>query len=156
MTGMEIERDFRKLTPATQAELRLIEVKMVRAGKTRIEAAEAVGVNRRFGGQWVKVAAQRGEAALAGPRRGRGPGGPESGSSPGRAESAERGAGRQTSRPDRPGLSRSVWSVFCAVDAPGGAGADRAREWGLADPVGGRLLSAGLGLYRPAADAAGH
>jgi len=66
MTGMVIERDFRKLTPATQAELRRIAVAMVRAGKTRIEAAQAVGVNRRFVGQWVKAAAQCGEAALAG------------------------------------------------------------------------------------------
>src|SRR4051794_6714315 len=74
MSGMAIERDFRKLAPATQAELRRIAVAMVRAGKTRIEAAEAVGVNRRFVGQWVKVAAQRGEAALAGGRRGRRPG----------------------------------------------------------------------------------
>src|SRR4051794_135569 len=73
MTGMAIERDFRKLTPATQAELRRIAVKMVRAGKTRIEAAEAVGVNRRFVGQWVKVAAQRGEAALAGHQAVQGP-----------------------------------------------------------------------------------
>ena len=70
MTGMAIERDFRKLTPATQAELRRIAVKMVRAGKTRIEAAEAIGVNRRFVGQWVTAAAQFGEAALAGRRRG--------------------------------------------------------------------------------------
>ena len=59
MTGMVIERDFRKLAPATQAELRRIAVAMVRAGKTRIEAAEAVGVNRRFVGRWVKVAARR-------------------------------------------------------------------------------------------------
>jgi transposase-like protein len=55
MTGMAIERDFRKLAPATQAELRRIAVAMVRAGRTRIEAAETVGVNRRFVGQWVKV-----------------------------------------------------------------------------------------------------
>ena len=41
-TGMVIERDFRKLTPTTQAELRRIAVAMVRAGKTRIEAAETV------------------------------------------------------------------------------------------------------------------
>ena len=41
MTGMAIERDFRKLAPATQAELRRVAVAMVRAGKTRIEAAEA-------------------------------------------------------------------------------------------------------------------
>ena len=43
MTGMAIERDFRKLAPATQAELRRIAVAMVRAGKTRIEAAATVG-----------------------------------------------------------------------------------------------------------------
>src|SRR4029078_1908718 len=74
MTGMAVERDFRKLAPATQAELRRIAVAMVRAGKTRIEAAEAVGVNRRFVGQWVKAAEQAGEAALLGRRRGRRPG----------------------------------------------------------------------------------
>src|SRR3954469_4459373 len=74
MTGMAIERDFRKLTLATQAELRRIAVAMVRAGKTRIEAAATVGVNRRFVGWWVKAAAQAGEAALAGGRRGRRPG----------------------------------------------------------------------------------
>lgn len=71
---MVIERDFRKLALATQAELRRVAVAMVRAGKTRIEAAEAVGVNRRFVGQWVKAAAQSGEAALAGRPRGRRPG----------------------------------------------------------------------------------
>src|SRR3954453_19854310 len=71
MTGMVTERDFRKLAPATQAELRRVAVAMVRAGKTRIEAAETVGVNRRFVGQWVKAAAQCGEAALGGRRRGR-------------------------------------------------------------------------------------
>ena len=69
-----IKRDFRTLAPATQAELRRIAVAMVKAGKTRIEAAETVGVNRRFVGRWVKIAAQRGEAALAGGRRGRRPG----------------------------------------------------------------------------------
>jgi transposase len=74
MTGMAVERDFRKLAPATQAELRRIAVAMVRAGKTRIEAAATVGVNRRFVGQWVQAAEQRGEAALAGRRRGRRPG----------------------------------------------------------------------------------
>ena len=71
---MTIKRDFRKLAPATQAELRRVAVAMVRAGKTWIEAAATVGVNRRFVGQWVKVAARRGEAALAGGRRGRRPG----------------------------------------------------------------------------------
>ena len=48
MTGMVTERDFRKLAPPTQAELRRIAVAMVRAGKTRIEVAETVGVNRRL------------------------------------------------------------------------------------------------------------
>jgi transposase len=74
MTGMANERDFRKLASATQAELRRIAVAMVRAGKTRIEAAETVGVNRRFVGRWVTAAAQGGEAALASRRRGRRPG----------------------------------------------------------------------------------
>ena len=68
---MAIKRDFRTLAPATQAELRRVAVAMVRAGKTRIEAAATVGVNRRFVGQWVKVAAQSGETVLAGRRRGR-------------------------------------------------------------------------------------
>src|SRR4051794_41406708 len=74
MTGMALERDFRKLTPATQAEWRRIGGAMVRAGKTRIEPAATVGVNRRFVGRWVKAAAQRGEAVLAGGRRGPRPG----------------------------------------------------------------------------------
>jgi transposase len=51
-----------------------VAVEMVAAGKTRIEAAAAVGVNRRFVGEWVKTAAQSGEPALAGRRRGRRPG----------------------------------------------------------------------------------
>src|SRR4051794_23944789 len=72
---MVIKRDFRTLAPATQAELRRVAVAMVRAGKMRVEAAETVGVNRRFVGQWVKVAAQRGEAVLAGGGRGPRPGG---------------------------------------------------------------------------------
>ena len=70
---MAIERDFRKLTPATQAELRRIAVAMVEAGKTRVEAA-AVGVNRRFVGEWVEAARRSGDAALEGGRRGRRPG----------------------------------------------------------------------------------
>src|SRR3954463_3550935 len=124
---MEIKRDFRKLSPATQAELRRVAVAMVRAGKTRVEAAKTVGVNRRFVGQWVKVAAQGGAGGFAGGARGGGGlGGWASGSSSGRAESAERGARRQAARPDRPGVSRSVRSVVCAVDAPSGAGANRA------------------------------
>ena len=74
MTGRVIERDFRTLALASQAELRRIAVAMGRAGKRRIEAAEAVGVNRRFVGGWVKAAAQAGAAVLAGRRRGRRPG----------------------------------------------------------------------------------
>src|SRR4051794_3975164 len=114
---MVTKRDFRKLAPATQAELRRVAVAMVRAGKTRVEAAETVGVSRRFVGQWVKVAAQGGEAALAGGRRGRRPG-----------EQKALSAAQE----DRlriliaPGVSRSVRSVVCAVDAPSGAGANRA------------------------------
>ena len=69
-----MERDFRKLPPVTQAELRRVAVNMVRSGKSRIEAAEAVGVNRRFVGEWVHAFAQDGEAALAGGKRGRRPG----------------------------------------------------------------------------------
>ena len=51
MSRMANERDFRKLAPATQAELRRVAVAMVKAGKMRIETAEAMGVNRRFVGR---------------------------------------------------------------------------------------------------------
>ena len=70
---MVSDRDFRKLDAATRAELRRVAVRMVQAGKTRIEAAEAVGVDRHFVGEWVTAAEQFGEAALAGGRRGRRP-----------------------------------------------------------------------------------
>jgi len=72
--AMEVGRDFRELDAATQAELRRVAVGMVAAGKTRIEAAAAVGVNRRFVGEWVAAVVRSGEAALAGGRRGRRPG----------------------------------------------------------------------------------
>ena len=72
--SMVTQRDFRKLDPATQAELRRVAVGMVQAGKTRMEAAAAVGVNRRFVGDWVAAVEQSGEAALDGGRRGRRPG----------------------------------------------------------------------------------
>jgi len=65
---MEVGRDFRKLDAATQAELRRVAVGMVAADKTRIEAAAAVGVNRRFVGEWVADVVRSGEAALAGGR----------------------------------------------------------------------------------------
>jgi transposase len=68
---MVSRRDFRKLDAATQAELRRVAVGMVQAGKTRIEAAAAVGVNRRFVGAWVAAVERSGEVALHGGRRGR-------------------------------------------------------------------------------------
>src|SRR3954447_7216224 len=107
MTGMAIERDFRKLALATQAELRRVAVAMVRAGKTRIEAAEAVGVNRRFVGQWVKAAAQSGEAVLAGRRRGRRPG--EQKALSAAQEDRLRGVIARGC-PDQVGLSFTLWT----------------------------------------------
>ena len=68
------DRDFRKLPPSTQAELRRVAVNMVLSGKSRIEVAGAIGVNRRFVGAWVRAFEATGEAALAGGRRGRRPG----------------------------------------------------------------------------------
>ena len=142
MTGMAIERDFRKLTLATQAELRRIAVAMVRAGKTRIEAAEAVGVNRRFVGRWVKAAAQRGEAALVGGRRGRRPGEQQ-------ALSAAQQEGLRSliirDCPDRFGLSFALWTrpAVRALIA-------RETGVGLTLPVVGRYLRAwGFSAQRP-------
>src|SRR5689334_4285452 len=147
MTGMAIERDFRKLAPATQAELRRVAVAMVRAGKTRIEAAEAVGVNRRFVGRWVTAAAQCGEAVLAGGRRGRRPGVQK-------ALSAAQEEGLRSlivrGCPDRFGLSFALWTrqaVRALIARESG---------GLVGPSGGRPLSAGLGFHGPAASAASH
>lgn len=71
---MLIDRDFRKLSPAAQAELRRVAVNMVRGGASRIEAARAVGVNRRFVGEWMCAYERDGDAALSGGRRGRRPG----------------------------------------------------------------------------------
>src|SRR3954467_11985280 len=104
---MVIKRDFRTLAPATQAELRRVAVAMVRAGKTRVEAAETVGVNRRFVGQWVKLAAQRGEAVLAGGRGGRRPGEQKALSA-----AQEEGLRSLIARgcPDRFGLSFALWT----------------------------------------------
>lgn len=50
-----------------------VAVRMVDAGKMRIEAAEAVGVDRHFMGGWVAAVERSGEAALAGGRPGRRP-----------------------------------------------------------------------------------
>src|SRR3954463_6578690 len=123
MSDMVFERDFRKLALATQAELRRIAVAMVRAGKTRIEAAATVGGNRRVVGRGVKMAAQAGEAVLAGGRRGRRPG-EQKALSPAQEDRLRGLIARGC--PDQYGL------YVCAVDAPGGAGADRARERGMA------------------------
>src|ERR687889_2080749 len=140
---MTIKRDFRKLALATQAELRRVAVGMVRAGKTRVEAAETVGVNRRFVGQWVKVAAQGGEAVLAGRRRGRRPGEQKALSAAQEdrlRDSIARGC------PDQFGLSFTLWTRQ-AVRAL------IARETGvwLTLPVVGRYLRAwGFTAPRPA------
>lgn len=71
---MPADRDFRKLDPAAQAEARRIAVALVKSGKTRIEAAKAVGVNRRFVGEWVAAERAQGPSALQGRKRGRRPG----------------------------------------------------------------------------------
>jgi len=38
---------------------------MVRSGKSRVEVAEAVGVNRRFVGEWVRAFETAGQRGLA-------------------------------------------------------------------------------------------
>ena len=68
------DRDFRKLELSVQAELRRRAVALVDCGKTRQEAAAAVGVNRRFVGEWVKARDEGGDRALDGGKRGRRPG----------------------------------------------------------------------------------
>src|SRR5690242_8216146 len=140
---MVIKRDFRTLAPATQAELRSVAVAMVRAGKTRVEAAAMVGVNRRFVGQWVKVAAQGGEAVLAGRPRGRRPGEQKALSA-----AQQEGLRYLIARgcPDQYGLSFALWTRQ-AVRAL------IARESGvwLSLPVVGRYLRAwGFTAQRPA------
>ena len=66
--------DFRSLPPAVQADRRRRAVAMVKAGRTRIEAADAVGVNRRFVGNWVAAERTQGAQALESKTRGRRPG----------------------------------------------------------------------------------
>ena len=68
------DRDFRKLGSLVQAELRRRAVALVDCGKSRQEAAAAVGVNRRFVGEWVKARDEGGDRALDGGKRGRRPG----------------------------------------------------------------------------------
>ena len=71
---MPSDCDFRKLPPATQAELRRVAVNMVLSGKSRVEVADAIGVNRRFVGEWVQAFEASGATALVGGKRGRRPG----------------------------------------------------------------------------------
>src|SRR3954454_20140252 len=140
---MVTERDFLTLPPATKGELLRVAVAMVRAGKTRIEAAKTVGVNRRFVGQWVKAAEQSGEAVLAGRRRGRRPGEQKALT----IEQEDRLRGMiARGCPDQFGLSFALWTRQ-AVRAL------IARESGvwLTLPVVGRYLRAwGFTAQRPA------
>jgi transposase len=71
---MPIDRDFRKLTIAAQAEVRRVAVNMVLGGMKRIDVARAVGVNRRFVGEWMRAYEAQGSVALVGGKRGRRPG----------------------------------------------------------------------------------
>jgi transposase len=66
-------RDFRQQDLATQTELRRVAVRLVHAGHTRIEAAEAVGADRHSVGAWVGAVAQSGEATLVSGKPGRRP-----------------------------------------------------------------------------------
>src|SRR4051794_39052850 len=169
MTGMVTERDFRKLAPATQAELRRIAVAMVRAGKTRLEAAATVGVNRRFVGRWVQAAAQRGEAALVvhpasrirllwvwSVTRGAGPGWGGCDDAPGAR--VERGGGAQA------GADDALTEAGRGTGSPGadraarGRGAECAGDRGQDGPVRrhGALLAQALQRARPFWAGGGH
>jgi transposase len=66
-------RDFCKQDRATQTELRRAAVRMVHAGHTRTEAAEAVGADRHSVGIWVAAVARSGEKTLVSGRPGRRP-----------------------------------------------------------------------------------
>jgi len=71
---MSRDRDFRKLAPAVQAELRRRAVAIVDAGAKYQTAADAVGVSVRFVGKWIDARRKHGDAGLDGGRRGRRPG----------------------------------------------------------------------------------
>ena len=71
---MPIDRDFRKLPISAQAALRRVAVNMVLGGTKRVAVAEAIGVNRRFVGEWMRAYELQGSMALAGGKRGRRPG----------------------------------------------------------------------------------
>ncbi len=104
---MAIERDFRRLSPAAQAELRRVAVNLVLSGRSRIEAAHAVGVDRRFVGKWVQAFEALGEAALTGGRRGRPPGEQKA---PGSRQQATIRRLIQGGCPDRSGLPFALWT----------------------------------------------
>ncbi len=65
------KRDFRKLSPKTQSELRLVAVKAVEKGATQQDAANLVEVSRQIVCHWVKLYREGGEPALSGGQRGR-------------------------------------------------------------------------------------
>ena len=143
---MALRRDFRKLDPTTQAELRRVAVAMVEAGKTRVEAAATVGVNRRFVGEWVETVRRSGEAALDGGRRGRRPG-EQKALSPQQEQRIRRLIADRC--PDQLTLPFALWTREAV-------GALIERETGMAVGLGPRAHAAGLGLHRAAPGAAGH
>ena len=120
--------------------MRGIAVAMVRAGKTRVEAAATVGVNRRFVASVGQSGGTRRRGGLGGRRRGRRPGEQKALSA-----AQEEGLRYLIARgcPDQFGLSFALWTRQ-AVRAL------IARETGvwLTLPVVGRY-SAGLGVSRP-------
>jgi transposase len=71
---MSRDRDFRKLKPDVQAELRRRAVAMVDGGATHKVASDAVGVSVRFVGKWIDARRKQGDAGLDGGKRGRRPG----------------------------------------------------------------------------------
>lgn len=68
---MSLDRDFCKLEPAVQAELRRRAVTMVDGGMTRLVAAKAISINRRFATKLLKARDEGGDTALDGGRLGR-------------------------------------------------------------------------------------
>ena len=64
-------RDFRKLSPNVQKEIREIAVRAVLEGETQEQAAQLVGVSRQSVNGWMKNYRGRGQQALGGKKRGR-------------------------------------------------------------------------------------
>jgi hypothetical protein len=63
---MPTGRDFGKLLPSTQAELRRVAANMVLSGANRIDVASAIDVDRRSVGEWVRAFEGAGEAVWTG------------------------------------------------------------------------------------------